>query len=425
MSEPTREKVLVLTTSFPRWEDDTAPSFVDDLSREITEKGFDVVVLAPHHPGAKRRESMMGFDVYRYPYIFPKRFQRLCYEGSILDTVKSDVFAVLQVPLLVISLFLHTLWLIWKEDVDFVHSHWLVPNGLVAATVRRFTGTPHVMTLHAGGVLGVKELPFSSQIALFVAARTDVIVPVSSYIQNTFVEMLPSDVTTAAPEFRVQPMGTDAASAHSHNGRAVEPASDHEGPVVGLFVGRLAPKKGVEYLIDAVQQVEAGPEEFQLILVGPGPLEGKIEQLIDDRGLADQVRLTGWINDEELDGLYAHADFTVVPSIQTASGDTEGMPIVIAEAFAAGNPVLASDVGGISDVVRDGENGYLVAQKRPDKLAEQMHSLIENDRRRSEMAKQAREDAAELDWGACGETYAHVFGSVREHRDDGTESTTA
>jgi glycosyltransferase involved in cell wall biosynthesis len=405
-------KVLVLTTTFPRWDSDTVPSFVYELSKELRENESDVLVLAPHHPGAHRRESMAGLDVYRYPYFLPKRYQRLCYEGSILDTIKSSYLAILQIPLLAISLFVHTLWLVRKEDIEVIHSHWLVPNGLVAALVREITGVRHVMTLHAGGVLGLKRLPFSSQLATFISTRTDVVAPVSGYIRDSYLEMLPANARAMTSKFRVQPMGAYTQNYDEYNGHEPNIGGVTEGKVVGLYVGRLAEKKGVADLVEAGRRLDGHCDDFQLIIVGTGPLEQDIRRMIVESDASGMIHLTGWISDDALKKLYARSDFVIVPSIETASGDTEGMPTVIAEAFAAGSPVIASDVGGIADIVRDDENGYLVEQKRPDKLSRQMEFLIEDEHRRSVMSACARETARELDWSVCGETYAQLFTAV-------------
>lgn len=81
-------RVLVLATTFPRWENDTEPRFIFDLTKPLAEK-ISLWVLAPHAPGAKIREDMEGVQVIRFPYFFPRRLQTLCYEGGIDDDVRA------------------------------------------------------------------------------------------------------------------------------------------------------------------------------------------------------------------------------------------------------------------------------------------------------------------------------------------------
>ena len=76
-------QVLVVATTFPRWENDTEPRFVFDLSKQLAKK-VSLWVLAPHAPGAKMEEEIEGVKILRFPYFFPKRLQTLCYEGGIL-----------------------------------------------------------------------------------------------------------------------------------------------------------------------------------------------------------------------------------------------------------------------------------------------------------------------------------------------------
>jgi glycosyltransferase involved in cell wall biosynthesis len=179
-----------------------------------------------------------------------------------------------------------------------------------------------------------------------------------------------------------------------------------------LYVGRLAEKKGVEHLLSAVEELRSLAPSFRLTVIGTGALEAELHETVTREELGDVVEFTGWISTEELNARYVAADLVVVPSVETDSGDTEGMPTVIAEAFAAGAPVVATRVGGIPDVVDDGVNGFIVEQRRPDLLADRIELLVTDDGRRREMADKARERAAALDWSVCGDTYAAAIRDV-------------
>jgi glycosyltransferase involved in cell wall biosynthesis len=405
--------VLVLATTFPRWEDDEIPRFVHDLSTELVTNGLDVVVLAPHHPGAARKETLDGITVYRYPYVVPYSYQRLAYQGGILPSIKESKFALLQVPLLLLSLFLHAIWLVRAEDVDVVNSHWAVPNGLVGAFLRTAFGIPHVMTLHAGGVLGLGSVPFNNRIAKFLYDQSDRVLPVSSHIRDSYTEMLPAGTTVQEDRFTVQPMGARLSDFSSIDRVAArERFQLFDETVSVLYVGRLAEKKGVEHLLSAVEELRSLAPSFRLTVIGTGALEAELHETVTREELGDVVEFTGWISTEELNARYVAADLVVVPSVETDSGDTEGMPTVIAEAFAAGAPVVATRVGGIPDVVDDGVNGFIVEQRRPDLLADRIELLVTDDGRRREMADKARERAAALDWSVCGDTYAAAIRDV-------------
>lgn len=410
-------KVLVLATTFPRWEGDTVPQFIYELSKVMNKNGLDVIVLAPHDPGAKRKEIMSGVTVYRFPYFIPFRYQKVVFqgEGGLVPTLKRNPIAVLQAPLFLLSLLIHAIWIIKKEDIDVINSHWLIPSGLVASFITSIIRIPHVLSLHARGVLVLDRLPFSSHIVKYIYEKSDRILPVSTHIRDTFIEMGAGKITTSN-KFYIQPMGAHTNRYDTSSKYDLRDSYDMGEKVIALFVGRLSEKKGVEYLLHAVKNVCSDNMDFQLTIVGKGPLEADLHRYANKHNLEDCVTFTGWISDKELHDRYVSADFVVVPSIETKSGDTEGMPTVIAEAFASANPVIATDAGGIPDVVEDGENGYIVSQKQPNELVEKMELLINNVDLRQDLSARAFETANSLDWQHCGRTYTQIIRSLNGDR---------
>ncbi len=411
MSE--RLKVLVLATTFPRWEGDTVPQFVYELTKELKQNELDLFVLAPHYPGAKRKEVMSGVTVYRYPYFVPYRYQSIAFQGNggIVPSLKQSILALLQAPILLVSLLLHTVWIVNRESIDVINSHWLLPNGLIASFATSLFGVRHVLSLHAKGVLLLRQIPFASNIVSYVYYRSDAFLPVSTHIRDNFVKEGKGKIP-GGEKFDIQPMGAHTNEYDLSLKSDLRYKKDLDGDVIGLFVGRLAEKKGVFHLLDAVDNKNLNAEDFQLVIVGKGPLEDELRTYATDLELEDQITFTGWVSENELHEWYVLSDFVLVPSIETETGDTEGMPTVIAEAFASGNPVIGTDVGGIPDVIKHGKNGFVVPQKRPDKLSETMQTLIDQTDLRHDLTDRALETAEELDWQRCGENYAQTIRSV-------------
>src|SRR5438034_378137 len=93
--KPQKKKILVLASTFPRWENDTTPPFVFELEKRLAHD-FDIFVLAPHFPGAKKQEKMEGVSVTRFQYFWPARYQKLCYGGGILPNIKKNTFLLIQ-----------------------------------------------------------------------------------------------------------------------------------------------------------------------------------------------------------------------------------------------------------------------------------------------------------------------------------------
>lgn len=124
-----------------------------------------------------------------------------------------------------------------------------------------------------------------------------------------------------------------------------------------LAVGRLVDKKGFHVLLEAVRALHL---PFHLRIVGDGPQRERLQTTIDEHHLGGVVHLHGPATHVELPALYAAADLVVVPSVLDSHGDRDGVPNVLLEAMASWRPVVASDVGAIRSVVRDGVSGTLV-----------------------------------------------------------------
>jgi spore coat protein SA len=169
--------------------------------------------------------------------------------------------------------------------------------------------------------------------------------------------------------------------------------------ILSLFIGRITPEKGVIELVEAASQLRNLGIPMSTVIAGPASnsrsvqsyLE-KIEQTIHDRELSKLVHLAGSIDHPDKERLIAAADIFVNSSHWEAAG------ISVLEALASGVPVVASRVGGLREIVRDGHNGLLVEPGNPKELAEAIGKLARSEGLRRQMGEQARLDA-ELHFG--------------------------
>jgi len=141
-----------------------------------------------------------------------------------------------------------------------------------------------------------------------------------------------------------------------------------------LFVGRLVERKGVSHLVDAVNLLLPGAD-VRLVIVGDGPERARIEARVRERGLDGRVAVRGQVSDAELQAAYAGADAFVLPAVVDRRGDTEGLGVVLLEAMNHRVPVIASAIGGITDIVEDGVSGLLVPPGDAPALAAALGSL--------------------------------------------------
>jgi len=404
-------KILVLTTTFPRWKDDTTPAFVYELSKRLQNEGFEIVVLAPHHKEAKRFEIIDGMKVYRFPYFYPRKYQKLAYEGGILSNLKRNHLAKLQVPLLFLSELFYTIKIIKKERINFIHSHWIIPSGLVGAVCKRIFKKKHILTIHAAGLFGLKKLPFKRKIADFIVKHCDRITVVSSYIYERLLNLIePKFANNIKTRIKIVPMGVNTALFRPKvNKSKLKIKYNIKTENVLLFIGRLVEKKGLSYLIQAMPKIVSKSPNTELMICGDGPLRKDLEQLVKKMGLEKFVRFTGYVTGRRKIDYLSLSDILIVPSIVTQSGDTEGLPVVILEGLAAGKPVVASDVSGVKDIIKEGYNGFLVKQKNPATIAEKVLVLINNKELMRNISRNALVTSKKYDWGVIGKKYAKLI----------------
>lgn len=172
-----------------------------------------------------------------------------------------------------------------------------------------------------------------------------------------------------------------------------------------ITVGRLDPQKGLQFLIEAMETVVAQDRNIHLLIVGEGPQRPILEQDIRDRQLGQHVHLLGQRSD--VPQLLQACDAFVLPSLW------EGMPNAVLEAMAAGLPVIATRVEGVSELVTDGETGLLVDSGSATSLATAITMLLRDTDRAREMGTAAqRRTRSEFSWEKMTAAYERLYESL-------------
>ena len=166
--------------------------------------------------------------------------------------------------------------------------------------------------------------------------------------------------------------------------------------------GRFSPEKGFAVFIEAAAMVARQRPEAGFVLFGDGPLRGELERLIAARGLNGKFGLAGFRND--LSSFLPNLDVNVMSSY------TEGLPVVLLEASAAGIPTVATAVGGIPEVLDDGQSGYLVPAGDAAALADRIIALVDNEVQRQAMGEFARARVRrDFSFAAMSRAYHELF----------------
>lgn len=380
-----KKKLLVTASTFPRWEGDTEPRFVLDLSKHMTDE-FDVTVLVPAALGAKDREVLEGVNVIRYHYFPVHKWETLCYPGAIVPRIKEKKIRVCLVPFLFLSLYFHLFRLL--PQFDIVHAHWLIPQGIVQSFFKK----PYIVTGHGGDVTALNRGLFR-QLKIRCLKRATHVTVVSKQAKKRIQELVPN----INPDIISMGVNTEKFNKQYY-------ISDYFGQgekKVVLFVGRLVEIKGVNYLIEAMKQVNA-----LLVIVGDGPLRQKLENQAKE--LAGRVKFLGTKSHVELPAIYASADILVVPSVTIGAREQEGVPTTIMEAMASELPVIASDSGGISDIVCHKKNGILVKEKDCYQIAEAIRSLLQDKNLYYKIVQNEKETIKEYDYCRIARRYCDI-----------------
>lgn len=183
---------------------------------------------------------------------------------------------------------------------------------------------------------------------------------------------------------------------------AATQARPQSGPVQLLFVGRVAPVKGLRVLLEALGAARAQGADLHLTIVGDGEDRAHLEQLAAPLGAA--VHFAGYQSQQGVADAMAAADIFVLPSF------AEGVPVVLMEAMASGKPVISSLVAGIPELVEDGVSGYLVPPGDAETLAARIIELAADPDRRAAMGQAGRDKVlAEFDIGVEAARIARLF----------------
>lgn len=188
---------------------------------------------------------------------------------------------------------------------------------------------------------------------------------------------------------------------------AREPArsEDRGGLLRCISVGRLVPKKGHLYLLAAFERAASADPRLRLEIVGDGPLRSELERAIQRSGLGERVWLHGALAPDLTRQRLAEADVFVHHAVTGPDGDTEGQPVTILEAMAAGLPLVLTSHAGIPEMVRDGEHAIFTAERDVDATARALLALAADSELRYTMGIAA--------WKHARATYDHEV--VRPH----------
>jgi len=285
-------------------------------------------------------------------------------------------------------------WLCARSSpVDVLHVH-LDPNLLLAPRAK-------VRVLHVHNDVGVPLPPAYQRLA----SRADAVICVSEFVRQRFLKA--SDI----PADRVSVVYNGAASVSLHSSGTCHALREQwgvaTGSVVLLFAGAVIPDKGLIYLAEAFKRAGLASPSLELVVAASPTISEQraaYEASVRDCAEGYPVHFVGSVPQASMSMAYRASDIVVIPSIVQ-----EGFPLVACEAMAAGRPVIASNAGGIPEVVIHGDTGLLVPACDVGALAEAILRLASDQGLRDEMGRAAQERANLFTWDAAARRADQVY----------------
>ncbi|MBI3654374.1 MAG: glycosyltransferase [Acidobacteria bacterium] len=428
-----KPSLLMLTSSFPASPDDETCGYVRDLARCVAQE-FAVQVLAPAEVRAEAT-SYPEFQLTRSHSLLPPALDPLQASRDWHGVLAGNLLTKLLTAISLLGFLVTAFRLARRAEV--ICSHWLLPAGLIGAVLSRVLRKPHLVIEHSGALHWLMRRRGGGWLLRFIVSGSHRLVTVSDDLRQKLIRLCPAaeakttvmpmgikvsvfeaEGISARPTFKAQQCCEDEAKKMYGRSSLTAPdvfpsalpagATTEGGPHKGddspslyklLFIGRLVEIKGVHILLQAAATLP----QVQVLIAGDGEQRMALARLA--KKLNVDAVFFGTVDKTEKARLLKLCDAVVLPSVCLPDGRCEGMPVVALEALAAGRPLIAARVGGVSEIIEAGQNGLLFTAGNPSLLADKIKLLRDDKTLRERLAKNAKRTAQAYDWQLIGATF--------------------
>ena len=423
-------KVLVIGSVYPRFQEDAEVPWLRTSVAHLKKAGVDIQVLAPAYKGLKSHD-IDGTHVNRFRYA-PASWEILTHEEGAPSKMASKPWLQLLAIPYIINGFFQCIRICHKWKPDVIHAHWPFPHAYIALGAAKLFRIPLVLNFHGAELLLIRKKKWVKPLLKFAIGQAQAIFANSSFtagkikaLRNVNVEWSPYGTTLETSRSQVERRADEFSHPQQNIVESKDPVTVTPHAVNSkfkiLFVGRHIERKGITYLIEAAKYLPR--DNFEIRIVGVGDLTEQLKQqaaLLDERRETKDERtqsasiiFTGKLSPEDLANEYKTANVFVLPAIVDSKGDTEGLGVVLIEAMELDLPIVASNVGGIPDVVIDNESGILVPEKDPVALADAFKRLAADPSLTERLLAGARKRISEcFTWDGIIERQIDVYNKV-------------
>lgn len=260
-----------------------------------------------------------------------------------------------------------------SRGIRHLHAHFAHVPAAIAMYAALLADIPFSFTAHANDL-------FERGTALREKVRRAAFTAVISNYNRRFLE----EAGCLTERVHVVHCGLDVTR---YDFRAAPPGNT---PPLLFSVGRFVEKKGFHVLVEALALLKTRGERFRCLIAGDGPLYGAVRDRAQTAGLREDLEMPGAMPQERVKALLDTADTFVLPCVVAKSGDRDGIPVALMEAMALGVPVVSTNVSGIPELIRNGENGLLVPAGDAEALAQALGRILREPALRERLAMHAR-----------------------------------
>ena len=364
-----KKKILVLSSTFPKNENDTVPTFVKDqiinLKKEYEFLDFTVVV--PETNDGTEPVKTKYFEEIRYHYFWPRKFEVLIGKG-IVPTIKNNKFTFFLVPFYFLCQLVTVLRISKKIKPDLIYSHWFTPQGITAYIASKIYNIPYTFTTHAQDVIVLKKIPIiGPAIARKAIKNASAWTCDSKSTEERLISTIGINNFEEHKSLAV-PMAVDSDAYENLRTKKYPELESIKKNFNLLFIGRFAEIKGVEHLLKLFKLISDKYPNINLILGGDGNLINEYKNLISELQIdKDKIIFTGYVDKELKKYLFEISDIKFIPSILSSTGHKEGLPVVLLESLYFGKIIMVSKFCNAEEIIEDKKSGFLFD---PNKLSE-------------------------------------------------------
>jgi glycosyltransferase involved in cell wall biosynthesis len=353
-------------------------NYIYNMSKEFIRKGHNVTIITRGGIGRTHIDNFEGIELYRIPFLplYPLHIQ---IHGIFMNYIFKEI----------------------ESNFDVIHFHTPLPPIIK-------TSLPKITTVHTPMKTDTSKVELTNPFSIAVKLQGKI-----SYLMECDLFKISDKITSVATsvsqelsEYGLQPEEVQVIP-NAVNEKIFSPVKNKSGEKYILYTGRLSYRKGLFDFIECGKIICKKYPDINFKLTGKGPLFGKLQKIVKESGYEDRFEFLGHVDKSKLIELYQNATIFVVPS------HYEGLPTTLLEAMSCGLPVVSTAVSGALDVIEPENNGILVPIKSPDKMAEGISKILDDEMLMSNLGIAARKTIEEkFTWDAVSDRILDCYKSI-------------